>query len=50
MGTGSENDVKGLFDDLDVNSSKLGNTVTKRNEKLVKLLDAIVADLEESSA
>ena len=41
IGTESENDIKGLFDDLDVNSSKLGNTVPKRNEKLVKLLDAI---------
>lgn len=41
VGTGSEDDIKGLFDDLDVNSSKLGNTVAKRNEKLVKLLDAI---------
>ncbi|WP_188043151.1 type I restriction-modification system subunit M [Changpingibacter yushuensis] len=40
-GTGSEDDLKGLFDDLDVNSSKLGATVAKRNEKLVKLLDAI---------
>ena len=40
-GTDSENDLKGLFDDLDVNSSKLGPTVAKRNEKLVKLLDAI---------
>lgn len=41
VGTGSEDDLKGLFDDLDVNSAKLGNTVAKRNEKLVKLLDAI---------
>ena len=41
VGTDSEEDLKGLFDDLDVNSSKLGNTVAKRNEKLVKLLDAI---------
>jgi type I restriction enzyme M protein len=41
LGTDSETDLKGLFDDLDVNSSKLGNTVAKRNEKLVKLLDAI---------
>ena len=41
LGTDSEGDLKGLFDDLDVNSSKLGNTVAKRNEKLVKLLDAI---------
>lgn len=41
LGTDSEDDLKGLFDDLDVNSSKLGNTVAKRNEKLVKLLEAI---------
>lgn len=41
VGTSSEDDLKGLFDDLDVNSSKLGNSVAKRNEKLVKLLDAI---------
>ena len=40
-GADSEDDLKGLFDDLDVNSSKLGPTVAKRNEKLVKLLDAI---------
>lgn len=41
MGSDSEEDIKGLFDDLDVNSNKLGPTVAKRNEKLVKLLDAI---------
>ena len=41
IGTDSEGDFKGLFDDLDVNSNKLGPTVPKRNEKLVKLLDAI---------
>lgn len=41
VGANSEDDIKGLFDDLDVNSSKLGPTVAKRNEKLVKLLDAI---------
>jgi type I restriction enzyme M protein len=41
VGADSEHDIKGLFDDLDVNSSKLGRTVPKRNEKLVKLLDAI---------
>ncbi|KAF0181922.1 MAG: type I restriction enzyme M protein [Nitrospirae bacterium] len=40
-GSGSEDDFKGLFDDLDVNSGKLGPTVARRNEKLVKLLDAI---------
>ena len=41
IGTESENDLKGLFDDLDVNSTKLGATVAQRNEKLCKLLDAI---------
>ncbi|MDP2420756.1 type I restriction-modification system subunit M [Sediminibacterium sp.] len=40
-GTESEDDLKGLFDDLDVNSNKLGATVTKRNEVLVKILDSI---------
>ncbi len=40
-GSDSEEDIKGLFDDLDVNSNKLGGTVTKRNELLVKLLNAI---------
>ncbi|WP_129671895.1 type I restriction-modification system subunit M [Candidatus Chloroploca sp. Khr17] len=40
-GADSEDDLKGLFDDLDVNASKLGNTVEKRNQKLVKLLEAI---------
>lgn len=41
VGADSEDDLKGLFDDLDVNSGKLGNTVAKRNEKLAKLLHAI---------
>ncbi|TFD27351.1 type I restriction-modification system subunit M [Cryobacterium lyxosi] len=41
VGADSEGDIKGLFDDLEVNSTKLGSTVAKRNEKLVKLLDAI---------
>lgn len=40
-GAESEDDLKGLFDDLDINSNKLGNTVEKRNQKLVKLLEAI---------
>lgn len=40
-GTESEENFKGLFDDVDVNSNKLGATVVKRNEKLVKLLDGI---------
>lgn len=41
VGTPSEYDLKGLFDDLDVNSNKLGATVTKRNEALTKLLNSI---------
>ena len=48
-GADSEDAFKGLFDDLDINSSKLGPTVAKRNEKLVKLLDAI-GDLPLTSA
>lgn len=40
-GTASEDNLKGLFDDLDVNSPKLGATVEQRNRKLVRLLDAI---------
>lgn len=41
QGTDSESTMKGLFDDIDVNSNKLGATVARRNEKLVKLLNAI---------
>src|SRR3989338_8653747 len=40
-GASSEDDLKGLFDDLDVNSNKIGANVEKRNQKLVKLLEAI---------
>ncbi len=40
-GTASENSMAGLFDDIDVNSNKLGATVQKRNELLVKLMNAI---------
>ncbi len=41
IGTESENDFKGLFNDVDVNSNKLGVTLKQRNEKLVKILNAI---------
>jgi len=41
QGTSSEDNFKGLFDDIDVNSNKLGGTVAKRNERLVKLLSGI---------
>ncbi len=40
-GTESEDDFRGLFADLDVNSNKLGATVIKRNEKIVKLLRGV---------
>ena len=40
-GTESEADMAGLFDDLDVNSSKLGSSVAKRNERLARILDAV---------
>ncbi|HJP96478.1 MAG TPA: type I restriction-modification system subunit M [Candidatus Saccharimonadales bacterium] len=47
-GAESEDDIKGLFDDIDVNSNKLGATVEKRNKQLVRLLDA-VGDLQLGS-
>lgn len=40
-GSESEGSFAGLFDDFDVNSNKLGSTVAKRNERLVKLLDGV---------
>lgn len=51
-GSVSEDDVKGLFDDFTIDN-KLGNTVDERNEKLVKLLNAIgdlnFGDYEENN-
>lgn len=41
QGTDSEDDFKGLFADIDVNSNKLGGSVAKRNEKLVALMNGI---------
>lgn len=40
-GSDSEEDLKGLFDDFDLNSNKLGATVKKRNELLSKLMNSI---------
>lgn len=52
-GTDSEGDLKGLFDDIDVNSNKLGATVIKRNELLAKIIEAIgnlkLGDYQDSS-
>ena len=44
QGTESETNFKGLFDDIDVNSNKLGGTVARRNETLIKLMNG-VADM-----
>lgn len=41
QGAASEVDFKGLFDDIDVNSNKLGPTVARRNERLVKLMNGV---------
>jgi type I restriction enzyme M protein len=40
-GTISQDALAGLFDDLDVNSNKLGPTADKRNERLAKLLKGV---------
>ena len=42
-GTPSEQDMAGLFSDLDVNSNKLGATVAQRNDKLCKIINAIAS-------
>lgn len=38
MGTASEDDFKGLFDDVDLTSSKLGKSENKKNEVIVEVL------------
>ena len=43
VGAPSEGDLKGLFDDMDLNSAKLGATVSARNDKLATLLEKIGA-------
>jgi type I restriction enzyme M protein len=40
-GAESEHSFKGLFDDIDVNSNKLGATVMERNKRLVSLMNGI---------
>lgn len=50
MGTESEEDFNALFEDLDLNSTKIGRTVGARNEVIVKILnhlDKIDFKLEE---
>ena len=43
QGTDSEDDLKGLFDDVDLDNRKLGATLDKRNATLVKLLNGVAA-------
>ena len=51
MGTASEEDFDNLFEDMDLNSTKLGKTVEQRNEVIAKILshlDKIDFQLEQS--
>lgn len=53
MGTESEEDFNQLFEDLDLNSTKLGRTVNARNELIAKVLfhlDQIDFKLEDSDS
>jgi len=53
LGTDSEDDFENLFEDLDLDSSKLGKTSKEENELIVKVLahlDAIDFDLENANA
>ena len=51
MGTRSEEDFDHLFEDMDLNSTKLGRSVEQRNEVIAKVmshLDKIDFQLEQS--
>ena len=41
IGTRSEDDFKGLFADLNVNDNRLGPSVLQRNQRMVKILNAV---------
>lgn len=41
IGTVSEDDIKGLFDDIDTTSNRLGATVKEKNDRLVQILTGI---------
>ena len=41
QGAKSEKDFKGLFEDFDVNSNKLGGTVPERNKRLLALINGV---------
>ncbi len=43
IGYASEHDIKGLFDDVDTRSNKLGSTVPERNQRLALILEGIAS-------
>lgn len=43
VGYASEDDIKGLFDDVDTTSNKLGATVTEKNKRLAAILEGIAS-------
>lgn len=43
IGYASEHDIKGLFDDVDTRSNKLGSTVPERNQRLTLILEGIAS-------
>jgi type I restriction enzyme M protein len=53
IGTPSENDIKGLFDDFDVNSTRIGANIEDKNNRLAKLLlsinDLSFGDIKENT-
>ena len=40
-GKPSEDDLKGLFADMDVNSNKLGSSIAQRNKRLLEIINCI---------
>ena len=47
-GSDSEANFSGLFDDIDVNSNKLGGTVAERNKRLVKLMNGVGEKMDDA--
>ena len=41
VGFASENDIKGLFEDVDTTSNRLGGTVAEKNKRLADILTGI---------
>lgn len=41
LGFASENDIKGLFEDIDITSNRLGATVAEKNKRLADILNGI---------